>query len=159
MSKITSLLTVFLAAAFLSAGMCRAAQITDIQVFSEDDYARVAITLDQPAEANVEINAGEKLVFVRFDKAGIENLTKQSLLYENNPHLESVTFLPLGTETTVVRVKARHPFKVKTYEIKNPSRFILEALGADTLPADRPPWRFDPREGILCTGRETDAER
>lgn len=126
MSKITSLLTVFLAAAFLSAGMCRAAQITDIQVFSEDDYARVAITLDQPVEANVEINAGEKLVFVRFDKAGIENLTKQSLLYEDNPHLESVTFLPLGTETTVVRVKARHPFKVKTYEIKNPSRFILE---------------------------------
>jgi len=36
MSKITSLLTVFLAATFLSAGMCRAAQITDIQVFSED---------------------------------------------------------------------------------------------------------------------------
>ncbi len=126
MSKITSLLAVCLAAVFLSAGLCRAAQITDIQVFSEDDYVRVAITLDQPVKANVEINAGEKLVFVRFDKAGIENLSKQSFLYENDPHLESVTFLPLGTETTVLRVKARHPFKVKTREIKNPPRFILE---------------------------------
>ncbi len=71
MSKMTSLLAVCLAAVFLSAGLCRAAQITDIQVFSEDDYVRVAITLDQPVKANVEINAGEKLVFVRFDKAGI----------------------------------------------------------------------------------------
>lgn len=126
MSKITTLLTVCTAAAFLFTGICRAAQITDIQVFSEDDYVRVAVTLDQPVKADVEINAGENLAFVRFDKAGIENLTKQSFLYENNPHLESVTFLPLGTETTVVRVKARHPFKVKTYEIKNPARFILE---------------------------------
>jgi len=126
MKKTISLLAVALAAAFLWEEICRAAQITDVQVFSEDEYVRLAISLDQVTKANVEINAAENLVFVRFDKIGIENLSKQSFLYENDPHLKSVTFLPLGKETTVVRVKARHPFNVKTYEIKSPPRFILE---------------------------------
>ena len=126
MSKIISLLAVSLAAAFLFTGTCRAAQITDMQVFTEDDYVRVAVSLDQPVKASVEINAAEKLIFVRFDEVGIDKLTDQSFLYDNNHHLESVTFLPLGAQTTVVRVKARHPFKAKTYEIKNPPRFILE---------------------------------
>ncbi|MEA2062573.1 MAG: tetratricopeptide repeat protein [Gemmatimonadota bacterium] len=103
-----------------------AAELTGLNVFSEDDYLRIAISLDSPTPARVETNTGENLVFIRFDNTGIERLEKQSYLYSGNPHLESVTFLPLGGGSTVARVKARHPFKVKTYEISNPPRFVLE---------------------------------
>ncbi len=103
-----------------------AAQMVDLQVFSEDDYLRVAFSLDEPAKAQVEVNIEENLVFIRFDNTGIASLAKQSFLYAENPHLESVTFLPLGQGSTVARVKARHPFKVKTYEISQPPRFVLE---------------------------------
>ncbi len=103
-----------------------AAEIVDLQVFSEDDYLRVAFSLDRTAKAQVEANIAENLVFIRFDNTGIGSLAKQSFLYADNPHLESVTFLPLGQGSTVARVKARHPFKIKTYEISDPPRFVLE---------------------------------
>ena len=104
----------------------KAAEMVDLKVFSEDDYLRVAISLDQPAKTKVEANAEENLVFIRFDSTGVGSLTKQSFLYPENPHLESIALLPLGQGSTVARIKARHPFKVKTYEINKPPRFVLE---------------------------------
>jgi tetratricopeptide (TPR) repeat protein len=112
---------------WLTFGMpLNAAEIVDLKVFSEDDYLRVAFSLDRTAEAQVEANISKNLVFVRFDSTGIGSMAKQSFLYADNPHLESVTFLPLGQGSTVARVKARHPFKIKTYEISDPPRFVLE---------------------------------
>jgi len=104
----------------------KAAEMVDLKVFSEDDYLRIAISLDQPAKTKVEANAEENLVFIRFDSTGVGLLARQSFLYPENPHLESITLLPLGRGSTVARVKARHPFKVKTYEITEPPRFVLE---------------------------------
>jgi tetratricopeptide (TPR) repeat protein len=103
-----------------------AAQMVDLKVFSEDDYLRVAFGLDESANAQVEANTEENLVFIRFDNTGINSMPKQSFLYADNPHLESVTLLPLGEGSTVARIKARHPFKIKTYEIPDPPRFVLE---------------------------------
>ncbi|MBN2290596.1 MAG: tetratricopeptide repeat protein [Candidatus Glassbacteria bacterium] len=103
-----------------------AAEMVDLQVFSEDSYVRVAFRLDEQAPAQVETNLGENLVFIRFDSTGISAMPKQSFLYAGDPHLESVTLLPLGQGSTVARIKARHPFRIKTYEINEPARFVLE---------------------------------
>ena len=103
-----------------------ASEMVDLKVFSEDDYVRVAFGLDETANAQVEINKEENLVFIRFNDTGINSMPKQSFLYADNPHLESVTLLPLGEGSTVARIKVRHPFKLKTYEIPEPPRFVLE---------------------------------
>ncbi len=105
----------------------RAAEIAGVKVFDDRDYARVAFELDQPVQPVLEVVRAENLVFVRFAGTSL-GPGSRTVLCEGNPHLESVTFLPLG-ETTVARIKARHPFKLRTFEIANPPRFVLEVAG------------------------------
>jgi len=106
-----------------------ASEITDVQVYSESDYVRVAFSLDSPVMTQLETNAREQLLFVRFQDTKVDKLGRQSFLYETNPHLESLTFLPIGGKATVARIKVRHQFKVRTFEIKNPPRFVVELSG------------------------------
>jgi len=108
-----------------------AADITGVKLFSETDYARVAIETDAAVKTEVETNAAENLIFIRFEGTGIA-LDKQSYLFDGNPHVEAVTFLPLSGKTVVARIKARHPFRLKTYETTSPPRVILELRAAET---------------------------
>ena len=101
----------------------RCSELTDLKVFSEKDYVRLAFKMDGPAATDVEINNAEKLVFVKFDGASAAGLPQQSYLLAENPHVEAVSFLPLGDGSTVARIKVRHPFKLKTFDIANPPTF------------------------------------
>jgi tetratricopeptide (TPR) repeat protein len=120
-----------------------AGAISGLQVYSENDYARLAFTLEGKVSPQVETNPAEQLIFVRFEGAEVSRLDLQSYFYEKNPHLESVTFLPLGQGATVARIKARHPFSVKTFETAEPRRFVLELgrevnQGGGSQPASAP---------------------
>ena len=126
MKKIYGLTALLIPLCLLAFRGGRAAEITDLKVFSDKDYVRIAVSLDVPVVTSVETKAADNLVFVHFEGTGIDKLGTQSFLYENNPHLESVSFLPLGNGSTVARFKARHPFRVRTYDTRYPQRFILE---------------------------------
>ncbi len=116
----TLLLVVFAAAA------APGAQVESVRLFSEQDYSRLSIGLDASFVSNVETNPAEKLIFVKFEGVGIDKLSKQSYVYDDSPFLESVSFLPLGGNQIVARIKARQDFRLKTYESAEPYRLILE---------------------------------
>ncbi len=103
-----------------------AASLDGLQVFSEREYARIVFSLDSEAHAALEPQSGGDLVLVRFDGTDITHLPEQSYVFDNNPHVESITFLPLTGGATVARIKVRHPFSLRTYNIGKPPRFVLE---------------------------------
>ncbi len=117
-----------IAALSLAAGTrpAAAASLSGLQVFSEREYARIVFSLDSEARATVEPQSSGELVLVRFDGTDITRLPDQSYVFDNNPHVESVTFLPQNGGATIARIKARHPFSLKTYSIGQPPRFVLE---------------------------------
>ncbi len=126
MNRICRLLNQTLLFVAITAAAALAAQIESVRLFSELDYSRLAIALDAPFVSSVETNPAEKLIFIKFEGTGIDKLSKQSYVYDNSPFLESVSFLPLGGNEVVARVKVRQDFRLKTYESVEPYRLILE---------------------------------
>ncbi|MCE5271636.1 hypothetical protein LLH00_10180 [bacterium] len=126
------LIRISIAAAGLAAlaGPAAAASLDGLQVFSEREYARIVFSLEGEARTAVEPQPGGELVLVRFDGTDITRLPEQSYVFENNPHVESITFLPLAGGATVARIKLRHPFSLRTYNIGQPPRFVLEVSRA-----------------------------
>ncbi|HUU28709.1 MAG TPA: tetratricopeptide repeat protein [archaeon] len=135
--KLSHIITASFLAVSGACGVINAAEITDLQVFSENDYARVAFRLDGTVNPQLETNIQEQLVFIRFDQTKVGALDRQSFIYDDNPHIESVTLLPMGQGATVARIKARHPFKIRTFDIQNPRRFILE-ISENSFPGKQP---------------------
>lgn len=107
-----------------------AASLSGLQVFSEREYARIVFSLDSDARVSVDPQSSEELVLVRFEGTDIAKMPDQSYVFDNNPHVESVTFLPQNGGATVARIKSRHPFSLKTYSIGQPPRFVLEVSEA-----------------------------
>jgi tetratricopeptide (TPR) repeat protein len=126
MNRIYRLLNQTLLLAVIAASAALGAQVESVKLFSEQDYSRLLISLDAPFVSNVETNPAEKLIFIKFEGVGIDKLSKQSYVYDDSPFLESLSFLPLGSNQVVARVKARQDFRLKTYESAEPYRLILE---------------------------------
>ncbi len=126
MNRIYRLLNQTLLLVAVAAAVASAAQVKSVRLFSEQDYSRLSIGLDGPFVSNVETNPAGKLVFIRFEGVGVDKLSRQSYLYDDSPFLESVSFLPLGGDQVVARVKTRQDFRLKTYETAEPYRLILE---------------------------------
>ncbi len=138
MNRIYRLLNQTLLLVAVASAVASAAQVESVRLFSEQDYSRLSIGLDGPFVSNVETNPAGKLIFIRFEGVGVDKLSRQSYLYDDSPFLESVSFLPLGGDQIVARVKTRQDFRLKTYESAEPYRLILE-LSPRQIKSTAPP--------------------
>ena len=119
MRKSILLATLALAAA---AWNLEAASINGLQVFSEPQYARVVFDLDSRVQPTVDPRIRDNLVLIRFENTDVSALKRQSWVYDKNPHVESISFLPLAGGATVARIKLRHPYSLRTYDIGSPPK-------------------------------------